>query len=276
MIPKALLILALFALASPPAQALDIMQPLVYEKSIAIAGWLMSEKLDGVRGYWDGRRLLSKNGKPFQPPDDFTRNFPDFPLEGEIWGGRRTFEKTAGIVKRQEAHEGWRELRFAVFDAPTAPGGVEARLGQAAAWFAGHPSAHAYVIEQRPVSDHRHLRRELKRIEALGGEGIILRRPGSPYTRGRSRDILKVKPYADMEAVVRAHLPGKGRNRGRLGSLLVQLPGSRTRFKIGTGFSDALRENPPPVGTLITFKYYGFHASGIPRFPSFLRVREEF
>jgi DNA ligase-1 len=275
-IEKALLLLALTALACPHAQALEIMQPLVYEAGIDVTGWLMSEKLDGVRGYWDGRRLLSKNGKPFHPPDDFTLNFPDFPVEGEIWGGRRTFEKTAGIVKRQADHEGWLKLRFAIFDAPTVPGGVEERLNQAAAWFIGHPSAHAYVIAHRPVASRRHLHTELKRIEALGGEGIILRRPGSPYTQGRSRDVLKVKSYADMEAVVLAHLPGKGRNRGRLGALLVELPGSRTRFKIGTGFSDEVRDRPPSVGALVTFKHYGFHASGIPRFPSFLRIREEF
>ena len=251
------------------------MLPLVYEEGIDVSGWLMSEKLDGVRGYWDGKRMLSRNGRSFYPPEAFTRNFPDFAVEGEIWGGRNTFEKTIGIVKKQEAHDGWLELKFAIFDVPGATGGFEERLNTASEWFAEHPSEYAVVIAHHPVENRGCLDEELKKIEALGGEGIILRRPGSPYINGRSRDILKVKTFSDMEAVVVAHLPGKGKNKGKMGSLLVELPGSRTRFKIGTGFSDNARVNPPPVGSLITFKHYGFHASGIPKFPSFLRIRED-
>lgn len=270
------LLLVFLVAAAPGAEALDIMLPLVYEEGIAVSDWLMSEKLDGVRGYWDGRRLLSKNGAPFDPPRAFTHNFPDFAIEGEIWGGRNTFAKTIGIVKKQGPHAGWLELKFAIFDVPTAPGGFETRLGRAADWFAEHPSAFAFVIAHHPVESQAHLTRELDRIEKLGGEGIILRRRGSPYTVGRSRDILKVKRYSDMEAVVVAHLAGKGRNAGRMGSLLVELPHRSIRFLIGSGFSDDDRENPPPIGSLITFKYYGFYESGIPRFPSFLRVRDDY
>jgi DNA ligase-1 len=112
-------------------------------------------------------------------------------------------------------------------------------------------------------------------IESLGGEGMMLRKPDSPYTVGRSYDSLKVKTHEDTEATVIRHLPGSGRNAGRLGSLLVELPNG-IQFAIGTGFSDKERDNSPPVGSIITFKYYGFYKSGIPRFASFLRVREEF
>lgn len=269
---SALFIVVLYC---PGAYPLDIMLPQVYEQGIDVSNWLISEKLDGVRGYWDGKQLLSKNGTPFHPPPSFVRNFPDFAIEGEIWGGRNTFEKTVGIVKKQEAHDGWLELKFAVFDVPAAAGGFEERLKVAKEWFAKNPSDHAFVIEQFPVKNNMHLEQELKRVEALGGEGIILRRPGSLYTNGRSGDVLKVKSYADMEAVVIEHIPGQGRNEGRMGSLLVELPGSQTKFKIGTGFSDELRNNPPPIGSLITFKYYGFYKSGVPRFPSFMRVRED-
>ena len=269
-------VLLLVGLACSDAQAFEIMLPLVFEEDIAVSTWLMCEKLDGVRGYWDGRRLFSKNGTPFHAPRAFTKNFPDFEIEGEIWGGRNTFEKTVGTVKRQEAHDGWLELKFAIFDVPAATGGFEDRLNKAAEWFSRHPSEFAFVIAHRPVESHQHLSKALKRIEALGGEGIMLRRRGSSYTKGRSRDILKVKSYSDMEAVVIAHLAGNGRNEGRMGSLLVELPDSRTTFKIGTGFSDEIRENPPPIGSSITFKYYGFYQSGIPKFPSFLRIKDGF
>lgn len=276
MLRKIFLSVLLFFILAWQAQALDIMQPLVYEEGLDLSKWLMSEKLDGVRGYWDGRRLLSKNGLPFHPPEAFTGNFPAFAIEGEIWGGRNTFEKTISIVKQQHPHEDWLKLKFAVFDVPTAPGGFEKRLKKAQDWFAGHPAPHAFVIEHHPVDNQEHLARELNRIDSLGGEGIILRRRGSLYTPGRSNDILKVKSYYDREAVVLAHLPGSGRNEGRLGSLLVELPESGIRFKIGSGFSDAMRSHPPPIGSLITFKHYGFYASGIPKFPSFLRKKENF
>lgn len=263
-------------LAAFDAQAFDPMLPCVYQNGIDLSNWLMSEKLDGVRGYWDGRRLLSKNGLPLNAPRVFTRDLPDFEVEGEIWGGRNTFEKTIGIVKKQEAHDGWLKLRFAIFDVPKADGGFEERLGKASEWFLRHPSAYAFVIEHRPVGDHERLLSELNRIEALGGEGLMLRRRGSAYTVGRSNDILKVKRFSDMEAVVVAHIAGKGKHAGRMGSLLVELPDSRIQFRLGSGFSDEIREHPPSVGTLVTFKYYGFYESGIPKFPSFLRVRDQF
>lgn len=255
------------------AEAQKIMLPLVYQEGIDLSNWLMSEKLDGVRGYWDGKRLLSKNGIPFNPPPSFTKNFPDFEVEGELWGGRGTFEKTVSIVMQKEAHIGWHDLKFAIFDVPKATGGFEERLNIAKMWFGRHRSEFAFVIEHKPVTSTEYLQNELKMIEEVGGEGLILRKAGSFYRAGRSKDILKLKSYSDMEAVVVAHLGGEGRNAGRMGSLLVELPRNKLRFKIGSGFSDAVRKNPPPVGKVITFKYYGFYNSGIPKFPSYLHEK---
>ena len=269
-----LFLLLLFpGLALQSSYGQEIMQPLVYKEGMDVSGWLMSEKLDGVRGYWDGRQLLSKTGIPLHPPPAFTVNFPYFAVEGEIWGGRGSFEKTSGTVRKQAPHDGWRLLKFAIFDVPGTPGGFEERLARAKAWFDRHPTPYAFIIPHQPVRNEKHLRQELQRIESLDGEGIILRKAGSRYTVGRSPDILKVKSYDDSEAVVIAHIGGKGRNADRMGALLVELPESGMRFKIGTGFSDKERENPPAIGSQITFKYYGFYESGIPKFPSFLRVR---
>jgi len=256
------------------SHAQDIMLPQVYTASINVSNWLMSEKLDGIRGYWDGKRLFSKNKIPLHPPAAFVGNFPPFALEGEIWGGRGTFEKTLSIVKKQQANNGWLELKFAIFDVPQATGGFTRRLQKAKNWFKHHPAQFAFVILQKTIKDQGELRIELQRVEKLGGEGLIVRNPDALYTSGRSHEILKVKSFFDMEAVVIAHIGGKGRNQGRLGSLLVELP-DKTRFKIGTGFSDEERSNPPPVGSIITFKYYGFFESGCPKFPSFFRIRTD-
>lgn len=256
------------------AAALDIMLAQVYEENIDVSGWLVSEKLDGLRGYWNGKMMLSKNGAPFHPPAAFTRNFPDFAIEGEIWGGRGTFEQTAGIVKKKSQNNGWLGLKFAIFDVPGVDGKFEQRLEKAKSWFLENPSEYAFVIAQKTVSSNDELKEELRIIEGLGGEGLIVRRPDALYTKGRSGDILKVKSYLDAEAVVLAHIPGKGKNQGRVGSLFVELPDGK-QFRIGTGLSDAQRDAPPAVGSTITFKYYGFYQSGIPKFPSFLRVRQE-
>lgn len=261
-------------LGSVPVGAAELMLPQVYREQVEVSGWLMSEKLDGVRGYWDGQQLLSKNGNRLFAPAEFTRGLPPFPLEGELWGGRGRFEQTVSIVRPQQPHAGWRQLRFAIFDVPQVPGGFSARIKLARDWFASQPSAYAFVIPQLAVRDQAQLQQELQRIEALGGEGLIVRQPDALYTAGRSSEILKVKNYQDAEALVVAHLPGKGRNEGRLGALLVALADGR-QFKIGSGFSDAERELPPPVGATITFSYYGKYRSGIPRFPSFIRIRQD-
>ncbi len=258
----------------PNVFALDIMLPQVYSKGMDVSGWLMSEKLDGVRGYWDGSRLLSKNGMVLHPPPEFLENFPPFSLEGELWGGRGTFQETVSVVTKRQPHIGWLKLRFAIFDVPRAPGGFLHRLQKAKDWFVAHPSRFSFIIPQKVIPDKQQFKKELVRVEALGGEGLILRKPDGVYVVGRSREIVKVKSYLDAEAVVIAHIKGKGRNHGRLGSLLVELP-DKTRFRIGTGFSDRQRCNPPPVGAVVTFKYYGLFQSGRPRFPSFLRIRTD-
>lgn len=272
------------ALAAPPLSANNPAQ--APEKAPAtlahswdgkkdIAGWWMSEKLDGVRGFWTGKQMISKSGKAFRVPRRFTENFPPFPLDGELWSGRGQFAELVGIVRRKTPDSDWKKVRYMIFDAPRSEGGFEQRLDSARRWFREHPNPYAEVLKQEICQGKEHLKKTLAEIEAGGGEGIMLRRPGSSYTTGRTNDLLKIKTFEDTEAIVVGHIPGKGKHEGRLGSLVVELPNG-VRFAIGTGFSNKERENPPPVGNEITFKYQGFHKSGIPRFASFLRNRERF
>lgn len=100
----------------------------------------------------------------------------------------------------------------------------------------------------------------------------MLRQPASAYESGRSTTLLKVKTFHDAEARVVEHLAGAGRHKGRLGALLVELPNG-TRFSVGTGFSDAQRGSPPPIGSTITFRYQELTDGGVPRFPTFVRAR---
>ncbi len=270
----ALLVLWLLLAGSLPsaqAEAHVPMLPQSYTEEDSVAGWWVSEKLDGVRGYWDGRLLWSKQGKLLQPHPAFVAGLPEFALEGEIWGGRGSFERTAAVVQQPLA-EDWLQLQFAIFDVPATSGSFSQRIEVARSWFSAHPSLHAVVIEQWPVQDQIQLLAELQRVEAKGGEGLIVRDPQAQYSAGRSAEVLKVKSFADAEAVVIEHLPGQGENLGRLGALLVERSDG-LRFKLGTGFSAAERLDPPPLGSLVSYKYYGLYPSGIPRFPAFLRIR---
>lgn len=243
-----------------------------WETEINIKGWWLSEKLDGVRAYWDGKQFLSRLGNRFYPPDWFIENFPDHPLDGELWGGRKLFQRTVGIVKRQDQSPLWKDLLYVVFDAPSHGGTFEERMEHARRVVEERNLAYVRVLEQSICKDHDHLREELARVEALGGEGLMARRPGSKYEAGRSNTLLKVKTFHDAEARVVGHAPGSGRHKGRLGALIVELADG-TRFNVGTGFSDAEREDPPPIGAIITFRYQELSDGGVPRFPSWVGVR---
>ena len=277
-------VFSFFALAASPSstaqapnnklQKTPVMLAHRWNQKIDIKGWWMSEKLDGVRGYWTGKEMISRSGNPFRVPKWFTGNFPSTPLDGELWIGRRQFSELVGIIRRKIPGTQWEKVRYFIFDAPQVRGGFEKRLDFARRWFRQHPNPYAEVLKQEICENEMHLQKKLREIESLGGEGLMLRKPDSPYTVGRSYDLLKVKTYKDAEARVIKHLPGSGKHAGRLGALLVELPNG-IQFALGTGFSDQERENPPPAGSIITFKYYGFHDSGIPRFASFLRVRED-
>ena len=265
----------LLFLASPVSaiENTEMMLPKVYKKQELI-DWMWSEKLDGLRGRWTGKEMLTKGGNTINIPPYFLKNFPPFPLDGEIWGGRQTFEKTSSIVKTSSYDKGWDKLQYGIFDAPEHDAIIEDRLDKAKKWFASHPSEYAFIIPQHRLASKEELAEKLTEIERLGGEGIIVVKRGSKYTNGRSVHILKVKNFEDAEAIVTGYTPGKGKHHGKMGSLVVELVKDREIvFKIGTGFSDEIRDNPPPIGAMITFKYTGKYVSGKPKFPSFIRVR---
>lgn len=256
---------------SSSVSAAPVLLAETWDGALDPAGWWMSEKLDGLRAYWDGARFLSRLGNEFHVPDYFLEKLPKVPLDGELFLGRKSFQKTTAIVRRQDKSDLWKQIRFLIFDAPGHGGAFEERLKMIEG-LPKHPyaSPHPHVV-CKGVS---HLKEELARVEALGAEGLMLRQPGSLYVAGRSSTLLKVKSFKDDEAVVIGHQAGAGRHKGRLGALLVRLTNG-IEFSVGTGFSDKERETPPPVGTTITFRYQELSDGGVPRFPSYAGVREE-
>lgn len=247
----------------------------IYREGVDVSHYWVSEKLDGVRAYWNGSAFLSRNGNSYQAPDWFTAGFPKAPLDGELWMGRGTFQQLISAVRKQQAvDEEWRGIRYMVFDLPAAEGGFSKRLESLERLFRQIDSPYMQRVEQYRLVDHQSLMDRLQQVVADGGEGLMLHHADALYHAGRSDDLLKVKPYLDAEARVIAHLPGKGKYTGQLGALLVESVQGK-RFRIGTGFTDAERQHPPPVGSWVSYKYHGHTDEGVPRFPSYLRLRAE-
>lgn len=272
-------VLALWLLAAgtwvraeaPPA----LLLARVYQSGLPLADYWVSEKYDGVRGHWDGQRLRTRGGEAITPPAWFTAGWPAMALDGELWAGRGRFAEAQSTVRQQHAGDAaWRNMRYMVFDLPTHPGRFDERLPALQAAVAAIAQPWVQAVPQRRVASHEALHALLARTVRAGGEGLMLHRGASHYQAGRSDDLIKLKTHEDAEARVLAHLPGKGQHAGRMGALLVEMPDGQ-RFRLGAGFSDADRAAPPPIGSWVTYRYRGVHASGLPRFASFVRVRED-
>lgn len=250
-----------------------------YHEAIDIQKYWISEKYDGVRAYWDGSKLISKRGVIYQAPAWFTKDFPLFPLDGELWLARNTFDQLSGIVRKTRAiDEEWRRVSYQVFDLPGSIAPFDLRLIELQEFFKqNHQPEWLQLVDQFKLVDHEALMRKLDDVVKQGGEGLMLHLGASFYHARRNDELLKLKQYYDAEARVIGHIPGKGKYQGMLGSILVETEGKaqeRLRFRIGSGFSDAQRQSPPPVGALITYKYFGLTSNGVPRFASFMRTRE--
>lgn len=243
-----------------------------WDESVDPTGYWLSEKLDGVRCWWDGKQLLSRGGNRFHAPDWFTAGLPLEPLDGELWIGRKQFQRTVSIVRRQDANDLWRAVRFVVFDAPAHDGDFESRIRMVEFIMDYNQPQFAVAHRHSKCLGPAHLREELEAINQLGGEGLMLRMPRSRYEHCRSSTLLKVKSFHEAEATVLGHEPGAGRHKGRLGAALVEMANG-TRFAVGSGFTDAQRSCPPPIGSTITFRFQELTEAGVPRFPTFVRVR---
>ncbi len=244
-----------------------------YQPSINITDYWVSEKLDGVRAYWNGEVLLSKTGQIYNAPLWFISDFPDQALDGELWSERGQFESLLSTVRKMKpVDEEWRLVKFMVFDLPESETRFDKRLQALQFLIQTVNSPYLQLIEHFKVKNHQALMNVLHRIDNAGGEGLMLHKADSRYRIGRSTDFLKVKILNDAEATVVDHLPGKGKYRNMLGALVVETRQGK-RFRIGSGFTDEQRRNPPPVGSIVTYQYNGLTRNGKPRFARFLRVR---
>lgn len=233
--------------------------------------WWVSEKLDGVRAIWDGQQFWSRSGNRIHAPAEFCAEFPkDIVLDGELFGGRGNFSQTSGLARRLDAeYEAWQGLEYHVFDAPFVEGPFEKRQQILSTIIKGQ--RHLYLCEQTRLNSEE-LPSRLDAVTSAGGEGLMLRKPGSKYECKRTSVLLKVKPMHDAECVVIGYETGTGKYRDMCGALMCQFRGKM--FKVGSGLTDADRRSPPKIGSRITFGYFEITAGGVPRHPTFKRVFE--
>ncbi|WAJ69508.1 DNA ligase [Catenovulum adriaticum] len=266
----ALLLFSSVALAKPDG----MMLAKVYHQSIKLDDYWVSEKYDGVRAYWDGQQLWSRGGNAIAAPAYFTENFPNIALDGELWIARQQFAKVSGIVRSHHASSQWKIVQYRVFDLPELAKPFNQRLTELKKVIKLSASPYLYLVPQFKVKSHVELAQLLDAYTAKGAEGLMLHKGSSIYSHKRNDDLLKLKQFVDAEATVIEHLKGKGKYQDMLGAIRVKNSAGLV-FKIGSGFSDAQRRSPPPIGSVITYKYTGETKTGLPRFPVYLRVRSD-
>lgn len=272
--PLFILLLHSLLYANPPLQhGSNFLE--VHEDAINIKHYYISEKLDGVRGYWTGKQLLTRQGNPISAPDWFTENFGPIPLDGELWIDRDQFERVSGIVRTEiPSDHDWRDVQFMIFDLPNYPGPFNERVVKMREIVTEQDVPWLKKIPQIQVNTIDEMQQYHQEIIQKRGEGLMLHHQDAYYHSGRVNHLLKVKEHHDAEGIVIEHFEGNGKFKGMLGSMLIEIKNG-TQFKIGSGFTHEERENPPEIGECITFQYNGYTNNDIPRFARFLRIRHD-
>ena len=276
---------SLFA-SEKASQSVQLIKPASYNVHQNLEGWLMSEKFDGIRAYWDGQALFTKRGNIIHAPDFFISQLPPFALDGELWVGRQKFEEVASIVLDKTPTSDWQKVSYLIFEVPNQPGNLVTRLNVLNRYLSSNPVRFLKVIEQKSIHSHAQVQAYMKRLVEQGAEGLIIRDGNQPFGSGLSQNIQKIKPTQDAECIVKGYTPGKGKYKGLVGAILCEpvkgsfnlsrlnnLDNLNKPIKIGSGLTDDFRKQPPPTGSLVTFQYMGLTKNGLPRFPVFLRVR---
>lgn len=276
MIKKLIMLLLVACCQLAAASKPELLLAQVYDDTVDVKQYWVSEKLDGVRAYWNGKQLISRGGNLIAAPAWFVADFPPQRLDGELWLGRNKFAETLSIVSKQQPIDAqWQQIRYYLFELPQAAGSFTDRINALQHLVAQQNSRYLMLVPQFRITDKAALLAKLNELEQAGAEGLMLHHQDAIYKTGRSNDLLKLKSYQDSEAEVIGYRPGKGKYQGMVGALLVKTPDGKT-FAIGSGLTDTLRQTPPPLGAVVTYRYNGLTKHGLPRFARFLRLRHEF
>ncbi len=252
---------------------LTLMHGIKFHHAIDISQYYVSEKLDGVRAYWDGKFLWSRQGILIQAPKSLISELPVVPLDGELWLGRGRFEDISALIQRNDpSHRSWNHVSFAVFDIPYLTGTFSERYTALKHLLISPPVPSliypVFAIRQTSIRTETELFDLLDDVIAEGGEGLMLHKKNNTYQFGRTSNLLKLKPENILRTKVVSYKPGNGKYKGLVGSLRV-ISTSGSEFYVGSGLTDKMRKNPPAIDSEICVVHTGYTANGKPRFPRY-------
>lgn len=251
------------------------------------AGHFMSEKLDGMRAFWDGgiskgkdartvgymkeskdciaTGLWSRLGNVIHAPSWWTAHLPDYPLDGELYLLDGDFQDIVSICR---SHSGdWRDVKYFIFDMPPFDA-LHVKRDMPPFRVFENVYNHLKTLGNKVVIPHRQILLPLNTATAKVQmyqfldtcvEGLMLRKQHSIWTPKRCSDLLKLKKIQDAEGVVVGWKPGKGKFEGMMGSLELSVAGD-LKAEI-SGFTDderLLLNGWPirfPAGTVVAFTF---------------------
>lgn len=270
---------------------------------------LIEVKLDGVRVitivFPDGRvDQYSRNGKELvnfphvkEQLSKIAHGFHEpMVLDGEIMSG--SFQDLMKQIHRKEnvtANDAvlnlFDYLTLTEFNAGVSLVKQDHRSAMLTEWYATVQDSipNVSVVGQELVdldTDEGQARyREINKQAIAGGyEGIMLKDPKAGYECKRSVAWLKLKPFIEVSLTVVDIEEGTGRNVGKLGALVCEGDddGRRIRVNVGSGFSDANRDEYWVDRSAVVGYVAEVRADAITqnqdgtfslRFPRFLRFR---
>uniref|UniRef100_A0A6C0C7V9 ATP-dependent DNA ligase family profile domain-containing protein n=1 Tax=viral metagenome TaxID=1070528 RepID=A0A6C0C7V9_9ZZZZ len=268
-------------------------------------GWLLSEKYDGYRARWipDKQIFLSRNQKVFNAPEWFKCVMPNVDLDGELFAGRENFQDMGVVRKKIPIDEEWINIKYVVYDLPEDDNVFEDRVKNLKQvieeskieWDKlkeeypepfNNIDCPVVYTEQIKVKSLKHLETIYKEVLKNGGEGVMIKDPKSQYEDKRSNYMLKYKPCFDAEAIIIDYKEGAGKYEGMLGGFVCRPLISYGNYSVKdesyifsiSGMDDNIRDNykdTHPLGTVITYEYSGKTDSGKPRFPRYIRIRDD-
>jgi len=259
-------------------EELPIMHSVTYNGLTDYENYFVSEKLDGVRAFWNGTTLRSRQGILIQAPLWLLKSLPNTPLDGELWLGRGNFHKVNALVARNNPTDPeWRDVQYVIFDSPNHTGTFSER------YFAlknmlpfrdpTDPGAPVYVLRQHQIHAKEQADNFYQDIISNGGEGIMYHHQFNYYSGLRTPYLLKRKPVDEIRARVIGYKPGQGKYSGQVGSLLVE-DDEQQQFHVGSGLTDKLRNSPPSIGAYVCIRHSGLTHKNVPRFPRYVECEQ--
>lgn len=236
-------------------------QPALMHPSSDITGirhnWIWGRKYNGVRGYWDGSRFCSRSGVVITPSREIVQMMPrGFKIDGEFYSkiDDVPLHTIADNVFAESTSPVWKNIQFIAFDLH-GPLPFRTRYEKLKKLMHGK----AVVRFDRLPVGHLTLDNLMDIALTHNWEGVIVRDPGAPYTPGRHKTMVKIKPQREITAVATSR-PGVFKNNND--------PNMAPFFT----FKNHDRIKPPiREGDEILFVYTGVSAHKKPMFPRFVR-----